>query len=230
MTDVKTVLESCPLLAGFPSAAFDDVAAMARLRRFGAGEPIYEGGSMQSSLSVIATGTVRVTSVNPAGREATLILLDAGSWFGDTVFSPGMPRVYGVTAHQDTELVELPGEKLRALMARYPESYPVALDLVSRRLWSALTAIEDDALRSVPVRIGRRLLLLAEIQGAGADDTRPVRLKLTREQVANLMGMTRQGVHKGIKIFEEQGLLELAYGQVKIVDPAALRAFIETLE
>lgn len=230
MTDVKAVLKSCPLLAGFPEVAFDEVAATARLKRFGAGAPIYESGSMQSALCVVASGTVRVTSVNPAGREATLIIFDAGSWFGDTVFSPGVPRVYGVTAHEDTELVELPGEKLRALMARYPESYPVALDLVSRRLWSALTAIEDDALRSVPVRIGRRLLLLVEIQGGGAHGSEPVNLKLTREQIANLMGMTRQGVHKGIKVFEEQGLLELTYGQVKIVDPAAMRAFIETLE
>ena len=226
MIGVREVLASCPMLAGFPECAFDELTAMARVNRFRTGEPIYEGGSMQSSLSVIARGSVRLTSVNPAGREATLMLFEEGSWFGDSVFSPGMPRVYSVAAHEDTELVELPGDRLRALMASYPESYPVALDLVSRRLLAALTTLEDDALRSVPVRIGRRLLLLAEIQKSGQSAN--VTLKLTREQIANLMGMTRQGVHKSLKVFEEEGLLEFSYGQVTIADPAALKEFVET--
>lgn len=230
MVDTKAVLMSCPLLAGFPAVAFDEIAAMARVRRFASDEPVYSRGSMQSTLCVIANGSVRMTSVNPAGREATLIILDEGSWFGDTVFSPGMSRVYGVTAHENTLIIELPGEALRELMARYPESYVVALDLVSRRLWMAMSTIEDDALRGVSARIGRRLLLLAEMHGMSADGTNPVNLKLTREQVASLMGMTRQGVHKGIKVFEDQSLLRLTYGQVTIVSPAALQAYIRTLD
>ena len=223
-------MRSCPLLAGFPEAAFLEGAAMARIRHFSAGDPIYDRGSMQSTLCVIASGTVRINSVNAAGREATLIIFDSGSWFGDTVFSPGMPRVYGATAHDDAVIVELPGEGFRKLMARYPESYSVALDLVSRRLWSAMSIIEDDALRGVTARIGRRLLFLAEIQGVSTASSEPVILKLTREQLANMMGMTRQGVHSRIKDLEHLGLLALSYGQITVCSPRELQAHIQSLD
>ncbi len=230
MPDLMSVLRACPILAGFPQAALGEAVHSARVRRFRAGDPIYDSGTLQSTLCVIAEGAVRITSVNSAGREATLIVFDAGSWFGDTVFSPGMPRVYGATAHEDAVIVELPGDSFRQLMARYPESYALALDLVSRRLWSAMSIIEDDALRGVSARIGRRLLFMAEIQGAGAASTEPVTLKLTREQIANMMGMSRQGVHRRIKELEQTGLLRLAYGEVTITNPAALEAHIRALD
>ncbi|MDX1755358.1 MAG: Crp/Fnr family transcriptional regulator [Marinobacter sp.] len=230
MTDIKAVLKGCPLLAGLPEQAFDEAVAMARLRRFASEKMIYAKGSMQSALCVIASGTVRISSVNAAGREATLIIFDAGAWFGDTVFSPGTPRVYGATAHEDVTIVELPGEGFQRLLARYPQAYPVALDLVSRRLWSAMSIIEDDALRGIEARIGRRLLFLAQIQGAGEVSSEPVTFRLTREHMANMMGMTRQGVHKVIKRFEEAGLIRLDYGRITITDPRALLAYLKTLD
>ncbi|MBN7770439.1 Crp/Fnr family transcriptional regulator [Marinobacter daepoensis] len=226
--DVRAVMRSCLLLDGFPEAAFREVAAMTRIRRFRAGDPIYDRGSMQSTLCVIASGTVRITSVNAAGREATLIIFNAGSWFGDTVFSPGMPRVFGVTAHEEVVILELPGEGFRQLMAKYPESYPRALDLVSRRLWSAMSIIEDDALRGVVARIGRRLLFLADIQGAHSGGA--VTIRLTREQLANMMGMTRQGVHARIRELETMGFVTLDYGRITLSSPEALEAYIRTLD
>lgn len=229
MSDLKTVLQACPLLAGLPDAGFAEAEALARWRHFREGEAIYDKGSMQSSLCVIADGTVRISSVNSEGREVTLIIFGTAAWFGDTVFSPGTPRVYGATAHDDTTIVEMPGEGFRQLLARYPEAYPVVLDLVSRRLWSAMSIIADDALRGIEARVGRRLLFLAQIQGHGETGARPVTFRLTREHIANMMGMTRQGVHRVIKAFEKEGLLKLEYGRITVTNPATLQAYLDHL-
>ncbi|MCM0612891.1 Crp/Fnr family transcriptional regulator [Marinobacter sediminum] len=229
MSDLKTVLRACPLFAGLPGAGIAEAEALARWRYFQSGEPIYDKGSMQSSLCVIANGTVRISSVNSEGREATLIIFGAAAWFGDTVFSPGTPRVYGATAHDATTIVEVPGEGFRQLLARYPEAYPVALDLVSRRLWSAMSIIADDALRGIDARVGRRLLFLTQIQGYDEFDSRPMTFRLTREHIANMMGMTRQGIHRVIQRFERAGLLKLEYGRVTVNDPRALQAYLTAL-
>lgn len=230
MTRIKTVLTDCPVLSGFPPEAVDELAAIGRIRTFSGGEQIYEQGSANTTLCVIAEGVVRISSINAGGREATLIMFSAGAWFGDAVFSPGMPRVYGATAHEPVTLVELPGDGFRALMGRYPECYPVVLDKVSRRLWAAMSIIEDDALRNIQARIGRRLLFLAQVQGDGEVVTEPVTIRITREHIANMMGMTRQGVHKWIKEFEGQGLISLAYGRITLINPAALKAFLSRVE
>ncbi len=230
MTDIKAVLKRCPLFSAFPELALNEASALARIRQFRADEPIYGKGAMQSSLSVIAEGTVRISSVNPAGREAVLVIFGAGAWVGDTVFSPGMPRVYGATAHESASVVELPGEGFRQLLARNPESYPIALDLVSRRLWAAMSLIEDDALRGIKPRIGRRLLFLAQMHGDAVADSEPVSFRLTREHIANMMGMTRQGVHKVLKEFESEGLISFQYGRVTVPDPARLEVSLLNLE
>ncbi|WP_166263938.1 Crp/Fnr family transcriptional regulator [Marinobacter caseinilyticus] len=230
MIDSKAVLKNCPLFQAFPDRALEEAVAVARVRHFQADEPIYGKGTLQSTLSVIAEGTVRISSVNAAGREAVLVIFDAGAWFGDTVFSPGTPRVYGATAHEAATLVELPGEGFRQLMARYPEGYPVALDLVSRRLWSAMSLIEDDALRGIEARIGRRLLFLAQMHGDSISASLPVTFRLTREHIANMMGMTRQGVHKVLKHFESEGLMSFSYGRVTVPDPKRLTSYLQTLD
>lgn len=230
MTDIKAVLAHCPLFAGFPETAFHDLAAIARVRRFEADELIYSKGSATSTLNVIASGVVRISSVNPAGREAMLVMFSAGTWFGDSVFSPGMRRVYGATAHEAAKLVEIPGDLFRELMAKYPECYPVIVDMVSRRLWAAMSIIEDDALRGIAARIGRRLLFLAQIQGDGDIGTDPVTIRITREHLANMMGMTRQGVHKWIKDFEQRGLVKLEYGRITLTDPVALQHHLDIID
>ena len=229
MSDLLSILNHCPLLVGLGEIAKAELSRQARRHLFTAGSIIYPPGSLQSSLSIIAAGRVRICASNANGREATLAILDVGAWFGDTVFSPGMPRVFGATAHDDCQVVEVPGEALRSLLQRYPEGYPMALDQVNRRLWAAMSIIQDDALRGTEARIGRRLLFLAQMHNR-TDGSDSASFSLTRELLANMMGMTRQGVHRVLKNIEARGLVEFAYGRVTIPDPARLRTHIESLD
>lgn len=221
---ILAVLQSCSLLSGLPDEALREAAASARVRPFEANQVIYQRGEVQSALSVVGSGSVRISSSNAAGREVMLTLFEPGAWFGDTVFSPGMPRVFGAVANTAGELVEVPGQEYRELLARYPQAYPRTLDMLSRRLWSAISIIEDNALRDMPGRVGRRLLFLAEMHDHSRSG--PVTFKLTREHIANMMGMTRQGVHGVLKNLEEEGLIRFGYGVVTLPDTEALRDYL----
>ncbi|MEO1901589.1 MAG: Crp/Fnr family transcriptional regulator [Alcanivorax sp.] len=224
------VLRGCSLLSGLPDEALREAAALARARPFRANEVLYARGEVQSALSVVGAGSVRISSTSSDGREIMLTLFEPGAWFGDTVFSPGMPRVFGATAHSDGELVEVPGQAYRDLLARYPQAYPRTLDMLSRRLWSAISIIEDNGLRDMPGRVGRRLLFLAQMHehdGQVGEANGPVTFKLTREHIANMMGMTRQGVHRVLKVLEGEGLIAFSYGRVTVPDREALRRYLE---
>lgn len=223
-TRILAALKRCSLLSGLPEPALHEAATLARLEPFAADQVIYSRGEVQSTLSVVATGSVRISSTSSEGREIILTVFETGAWFGDTVFSPGMPRVFGATAHTSGQLVEIPGQEYRDLLARYPQAYPRTLDMLSRRLWSAISVIENDALRDTPGRIGQRLLFLAQMHGDGA---RTVTFKLTREHIASMMGMTRQGVHGVLKTLEQQHLIQFRYGQVTIPDLPALQRYLD---
>ena len=224
---ILDALKHCSLLSGLPEPALREAAGLARPRPFKANQVLYVRGEVQSSLSVVAAGGVRISSTNSEGREIILTVFEPGAWFGDTVFSPGMPRVFGATAHTAGQLVEIPGQDYRDLLARYPEAYPRTLDMLSRRLWSAISIIEDDALRDVPARVGRRLLFLAQMHENADGGAGPITFKLTREHIANMMGMTRQGVHGVLKTLEQQKLIEFSYGRVTVPDLAALQRYLD---
>lgn len=230
MSDTYSILESCPLLGGLGDVAKQELTGVCRFRQYAAGEVIYLPASQQSSLCIIASGRVRICSSNASGREAILAILDVGAWFGDTVFSPGMPRVFGATAHDDCQLLEIPGDGLRTLLQRFPEGYAVALDQVSRRLWSTMSVIQDDVLRGTEARIGRRLLFLAQMHNRSDEQSVSVSFSLTRELLANMMGMTRQGVHRVLKNIESAELIEFHYGRVTIFDTARLQAYVDGLD
>ncbi|ENG5980689.1 Crp/Fnr family transcriptional regulator [Vibrio alginolyticus] len=230
MEEVKTLLAKCPVLSGLPDKGLSEAAQMTKVRCFDEKALICNKGALQSSLMVIAQGAVRVNSVSSKGKEVTLMIFEAGGWFGDNVFSPGMPRIFGATAHSDVTVMELPGDKFRQLLAKYPQSYPTILDLLSRRLWSAISVIEDDAIRGIEERVAKRLLLLAEYQLNQAIDTRPCVVRVTREHIANMMGLTRQSVHKILKRLESIGMLELNYGSVTITNPKRLEEYFKELE
>ncbi|TBW50587.1 Crp/Fnr family transcriptional regulator [Marinobacter halodurans] len=230
MTDIFRVIRRCPIFSGFPDEAVEEAARHARVRRFEVDELIYEKGSLQSGICVIAEGGVRICSFNAEGREAVLMIFDHGTWFGDTVFSPDTPRVYGARAHERAVIVDLPGDVFRDLMRRYPQSYPVVLDLLSQRLWATMSLIEDDALRGIPARVGRRLMFLAQMHNGGRIGREPVSFRLTREHLAGMMGMTRQGVHKVLKAFEAEGLIAFSYGRVTVTDPVALEQHVSTCD
>lgn len=230
MEDIRKLLLQCPVLSGLPEEGINDAVQIVRTRHFDEKALICSKGDKQSSLMVIAKGDVRVNSISAKGKEVTLMILVTGSWFGDNVFSPGTPRIFGATAHSDVTLLELPGEKFRQLLAKYPQSYPVILDLLSRRLWSAISVIEDDAIRGIEERIGRRLLLLAAYQTNQAISANPCVVRVTREHIANMMGLTRQSVHKVLKKMEGLGILNLSYGSITIPNPLEMEEYLKQLE
>lgn len=230
MEELKKLLLQCPVLSGLPEEGINDAVQIARTRHFDEKALICNKGDKHSSLMVIAKGAVRVNSISTKGKEVTLMIFDAGGWFGDNVFSPGMPRIFGATAHSDVTLLELQGDKFRQLLAKYPQSYPVILDLLSRRLWSAISVIEDDAIRGIEERIGRRLLLLATYQTNRAISAEPCVVRVTREHIANMMGLTRQSVHKVLKKMESEGILSLSYGSITIPNPLEMEEYLKQLE
>lgn len=230
MSDVAELLRCCPIFSGLPQEGIEEAAQLVRVKHFEEKALIYNKGDLHNAIMVIAKGSVRINSVNSSGKEVTLMFFEAKSWFGDNVFSPGIRRVFGATAHTDVTLLELSGYKFRQLLAKYPQSYPIVLDLLSRRLWTAISVIEDDAIRGIEERIGRRLMLIAEYQNNQWDESQPYVVRVTREHIANMMGITRQSVHKVLKNFENLGLLALKYGYITILAPSQMKAYLTQLE
>eukprot|EP00163_Fabomonas_tropica_P013838 TRINITY_DN2543_c0_g3_i1.p1 TRINITY_DN2543_c0_g3~~TRINITY_DN2543_c0_g3_i1.p1 ORF type:complete len:229 (-),score=19.27 TRINITY_DN2543_c0_g3_i1:637-1323(-) len=225
MTDVLETLGKCRLFSGMPREGLEKASRIASVRSFAEGQTLYRKGSSPRTMAVIERGSVRVNAISGAGKEMTLMICGALNWFGDAVFSPDTPRLYGAVAHEDTRIIELSCDGFMGLLESYPACYPVIVRELGYRLKAALMVIEDDALRSIPARLGRRLLFIASFQHGSDDD--PVNLRLTQEQLGTMLGISRQAAYRALQTLVAQQLVEFHYGMVYLKDPAGLKAFIE---
>ncbi|GAA0687877.1 Crp/Fnr family transcriptional regulator [Marinobacterium maritimum] len=225
MNDVLETLAGCRLLAGLPREGVEQAARIARVLTFAEGQTIYTKGSTAKTLAVIESGAVRINAINTSGKELTLTICGPGNWFGDAVFCADATRAYGAVAHEPTRLIEFSSQEINALLEAYPQGYACIVRELGERLRAAFTVIEDDALKGIPERLARRLLFIAAFQYGRSDQ--PVSLKLTQEQLGNMLGITRQAANRAMQPLVEEGLLEYRYGQVYLKNPAGLEAFIE---
>lgn len=224
MSSKHNILSQCRLFQAIPPEGIAEAALLARLREFEEGQIIYQKGISAKTLTLVESGSIRVNAVNSSGKEMTLMFCSAGNWFGDGIFFPDSPRPYGAVAHEQTRILEFAAADFIALLARYPQCYPSIIQQLGRRLEAALLIIEDDVLRSIPARLARRLLFAADFHIDGGADS--ASLRLTQEQVGNMLGISRQAIYRAMQKLKTEGLIDFSYGSISIISKAALEVFI----
>ena len=212
------VLRQAPLFS-----ALDDEAATAlrasmaetRLRR---GEVLFHEGDEGDKLYIVTDGKVKLGRTSSDGRENLLAILGPGQMFGElSLFDPG-PRSATVTAVTDTTFSSLSHEDLLRWLEGRPAVARGLLTQLAGRLRKANDVVADLVFSDVPGRVAKALLDLADRFGRTADDGVHVHHDLTQEELAQLVGASRETVNKALADFASRGWLRLEPRSVVIMD------------
>lgn len=187
----------------------------------GAGEPVMSRGDESSGLYAVIDGAVRLSGRNEAGREVLHMVIEPPSWFGELSVIDGLPRTQDATADVASELLHVPQRAIEAILAAEPRTWQHLAILMAHKLRLAMLALEDVAQVPPIMRLARRLALMVE--GYGDHTHRRRTVELRQEQLAMMLSVSRQTANQLLKELEALGLVKLAYGEVEIVDAAALR-------
>jgi CRP/FNR family cyclic AMP-dependent transcriptional regulator len=187
----------------------------------GAGEPVMSRGDEPSGLYAVIDGAVRLSGRSEAGREVLHMVVEPPSWFGELSVIDGLPRTQDATADVASELLHVPQRAIEAILAAEPRYWQHLAVLMAHKLRLAMLALEDVAQVPPIVRLARRLALMVEGYGDHTHQRRTVELR--QEQLAMMLSVSRQTANQLLKELEALGLVKLAYGEVEIVDAAALR-------
>jgi CRP-like cAMP-binding protein len=202
-----------------------DILERARVRRLADGEPAATRGTKAEEWCAVAGGAVRIGSVSLAGKQVTLTYIEPGSWFGDIALFDGLPRTHDGHAHGPTALLVVRQPDFRQLLARHVELYEALLRLNCRRLRLMFDLLEDLNTKPLAARLARQLLLLARSYGV-ADERGELRigLALAQEDLAQLLGASRQRVNQELKALEREGVLRVETSGLIIVSRERLLA------
>jgi CRP/FNR family transcriptional regulator, cyclic AMP receptor protein len=173
-------------------------------RRFRRGEIIVEHGRKSNALFILLTGRARVLTSDSRGREVILAVLQPGDYVGEMSLIDNEPHSATVRAEVQTDMLILGrAEFARCLPENSSLSYAILRGLVSR-LRAADRQIESLALLDVYGRVARTLLDMAELQG----EVRIIRNKVSRQDLAKIVGASREMVSRVMKDLEERGMVE----------------------
>lgn len=211
---VLTIIERSNIEAGswfskLSSALRSDILSRATVRRLGDGALLSCRGEPAEEWVGVAKGAVRVSSVSLSGKQVSLTYVEPGTWFGDISLFDGLPRTHDAAAHGDTSLLVVRKPDFKELLQRHTELYEALLRLNCRRLRLMFDVVEDLNTRPLAARLAKQILLLARSYGVPQGEEIRIGLQLAQEDLAQLLGASRQRVNQELKGFERDGAVRV---------------------
>lgn len=217
------VLRQAPLfreLDDEAASALRDSMVENRLRR---GEVLFREGDEGDQLYIVTDGKVKLGRTSADGRENLLAILGPGQMFGElSLFDPG-PRSATVTAVTPATFVSLSHDDLLQWLEGRPQVARGLLSQLAARLRKANDVVADLVFSDVPGRVAKALLDLADRFGRTTSEGVHVHHDLTQEELAQLVGASRETVNKALADFASRGWLRLEPRSVTLMDVQRLR-------
>lgn len=210
------VLASTQLLNELPDDVIERLRGQAEVRHYERNEVIFEEGDAAEELYVVQSGQVAIATQSVDGRESVVAVLEPPSLFGELpLFDSGL-RSADARALQATDIVAVRYEHVRAVLEERPQLLWGIVRLLAQRLRAVDEALADAVLLDVPGRTAKRLLELA-------GETDDFQTSLTQEELAALIGASRERVNKALATFQRLGWIEtIERGHYRILNRPAL--------
>jgi CRP/FNR family transcriptional regulator, cyclic AMP receptor protein len=221
--NAEGVLRRAPLF----DALDDDGARTLRRQmaevKLSRGEHLFNEGEDGDALYVVLDGKMKLTRAASDGRENLLSVIGPGEMFGELSLFDPRPRTSSASAVTDAVLASLKHEALMPWLRERPEVSLHMLRALSQRLRRANDVMADLVFTDVPGRVAKNLLDLADRFGSKEADGLHVHHDLTQEELAQLVGASRETVNKALADFAARGWLQISARSVLILDAERLR-------
>ena len=182
------------------------------------GDRLFDEGDAGDRLYVILEGKIKLTRAAADGRENLLSVLGPGEMFGELSLFDPRPRTASAVAVTDARLAALAHESLRSWLTGRPDVAMHLLQALAQRLRRTNDVMADLVFTDVPGRVAKALLDLADRFGELQPEGLQVHHDLTQEELAQLVGASRETVNKALADFAARGWLQLSAKSVLILD------------
>ena len=208
-----------------------DILRCAYVKRYKDGELLAARGEPPEEWIACAKGAVRVSSTSISGKQVTLTYVEPGVWFGDVAIFDGDRRTHDAYAHGDTTTLCVAKADFKKILASHVELYEALLRLHSRRIRQLYGLVEDLNTLPLRARLAKQLLHLLRSYGVSSlSDSREMRigLQLAQEELAQLLGASRQRVNQELKAMEREEVIRIEPGGLVVRNRDALMHIVES--
>jgi CRP/FNR family cyclic AMP-dependent transcriptional regulator len=218
----RRLFEGHALFGKLPPDDLDALLLHARVQHYAGGRQIFAKGSPGRSMMAILKGSVRISTPTPAGPDIVLTMLQAGEVFGEIALLDGEDRTADAIAIDDCDLLVLDHRDFVPFLERRADVCILLLKLLCQRLRQTDRVVEEAMFGRLDGRIAKALVRLA--QGALPAAGGGVALRITQQELAGMVGASRESVNKQLHVWQNGGVLRLSKRLITIPDIDAIDA------
>jgi CRP/FNR family transcriptional regulator, cyclic AMP receptor protein len=198
------------LFADLDEASLERIESATAVRELRRGDVLFREGDEPDQLYVVDSGRIAIANRSPDGRESVMALMERGDLFGEMGLLDGLGRSAEARALEPSVVLAIPYEPVRTVYEEQPQLLWAVVALLAGRLRSMDVALADSVFLDVTGRTAKRLLEMAD----GEDD---FVLPVTQEELAGMVGASRERVNKAIASFVRLGWIEQADRRYRIL-------------
>jgi CRP-like cAMP-binding protein len=212
------VIRRAPLFTALDDAAAATLRESMTQVKVSKGHTLFKEGDAGDRLFVVVEGKLKLGTSSGDGRENLLSILGPGDMFGElSLFDPG-PRTATATAVTDSRVLALANDQVIGWVTAHPQVSLQLLKRLARRLRRTNEVLADLVFADVPGRVAKAIMDLGERFGTKKEDGLHVNHELTQEELAQLVGASRETVNKALADFAGRGWVRLEPRAVVVLD------------
>ena len=210
------------LLRGMSHQTMQRLQAIGRTTSRPRGEWIFMLGDPSNTVYVLQRGRIKISALSDCGQELLLEIVGPGEIFGDVATIQGTPRTTSAQVLDNSLVCEIQRKDFESLLATDPEIASHMLESLTSRLRRAEAQLLSLISQDVSTRVREALIEFVEFE-SDPDSNVPIRIRITQQDLANLVGASRQKTWQALKELEDRGFLRLSYGSIWVTAPHKLR-------
>jgi len=213
---ITDLLKQIPLFESMPDSEHRHLAALLQRRSLKKGEILFHKGDKGSSFFIIIKGLIKIGVSNKLGDEVTLALLGNGDFFGEMALLDEQPRSADATAMEDSLLYVLNRDDFFPFLFQNENAVRSILRALSLRLRRTDDLFAEISFLTVPARLAKRLVELAEPLKTPGTEPGEYRIRMSQRDLAAMLGVTRESINKELKILRDKGVVTTARNAIII--------------
>ena len=219
--------DGATFLDGLPQADIARLRAAGRSLTLAQGQSVFRQGEPHGGIFLIEAGRVRVFYTGPSGRQVTLAYWTPGHFIGGPSLTGGGSHQWSGEAIEPSRITALSAATLRSLIRQMPDFALCLIEALEAkgRCYTAMAQMLGT--RSVIERLAQLLLNLGDLYGRKEAGTRIIERRITHDEIAALIGSTRQWVTMMLKRFQADGIVAVDRASIRILHPERLTAIVQ---
>ncbi len=215
-------LKHIRLFDGISPSDMQEMEKITRMEEVKKRQPLYLTGDPSRNVYLLKRGRVKIANTAPSGKEVTFDILEPGEVFGELDVLEDAPRSTSAEALDDALICVIPRKDFDQYLAMHPTVMFKLTKLIGLRLKKIQSRVEDLIFRDVPARLAHLLSELSKTEGVAEKQGVRLKVKLTHQEMANLIGCSRETVSTTMGQFRDDGLIQMDGRAITIVNEKGL--------